>query len=93
MNNMKEVTELSKGNLGAMMCLMEISNLKDVMTTIRRCGIKGTDIYMLWSDLCSKDVSSLSILCKNCPDEVLIDACSRQDYSGRELVSEYFIND
>ena len=52
-------------------------------------SIRGTNLYALWSDLCGKDMAKVETLCKNCPTDILEDACNRQDYSGRELVSEY----
>ena len=59
------------------------------MAKIEICRIKGTDLYVLWSDLCDKDYGDVHLLCISCPDEILIDACSRQDYSGRKLVEKY----
>jgi hypothetical protein len=51
--------------------------------------LRGTNLYVLWSDLCNKDIKLVSTLCQNCPKEILEDACNRQDYSGRELVAKY----
>lgn len=53
--------------------------------------IYGTDIYVLYSDICGRDVArtlaviraaQLGMLSSN----VLKDACSRQDRSGRDLI-------
>jgi hypothetical protein len=91
----KMLLNLSQGNPGALtflMGLMESENIAfslDVMAKIGTCQIKGTDLYVLWSDLCGKDYGKVHMLCIACPDEVLKDACSRQDYSGRELVTKY----
>lgn len=52
-------------------------------------GIVGTDLYVLFSDLCGKDPGKTVRLIRDCPKGILIDAASRQDYSGRELVKEY----
>jgi hypothetical protein len=52
-------------------------------------SIRGTNLYVLWSDLCDKDLNKVEILCKNCPNDILEDACSRQDYSGINLIKEY----
>ena len=52
-------------------------------------SIRGTNLYVLWSDLCDKDLEKVEKLCKDCPDDILEDACSRQDYSGQELIAEY----
>lgn len=87
--------DLSKGNPGALNCLVQLTHpiLEDisgvVMKKIIDCKIVGTDIYVMWSDICGKNFLKMAKLCKDCPDDILIDACSRQDYSGRELVAEY----
>lgn len=52
-------------------------------------SLRGTNIYVLWSDLCDKDMFRVAVLCASCPNDILEDACSRQDYSGRALVREY----
>ena len=93
---MKQIIEWSNGNPGAMNFMMEffkpenavlgigiLSKLEELKT------IRGTNLYVLYSDLCGKDLKAVETLCKNCPSEILEDACSRQDYSGRELVKEY----
>lgn len=94
----QQIISMSKGNPGAMNCLIgmmtgDIMNSVHGLTIlpkIEKCKIEGTDLYVLWSDLCDKDYKKMAELCKNCPDDILIDACSRQDYSGIELVKEYF---
>ena len=82
-----------QGNPGAISFLAMLDDLEhfviitklDVATSIR-----GTNIWTLYSDLCGKDMDKVIALCKNCPTELLEDACSRQDRSGKELVKEYF---
>jgi len=54
-------------------------------------GIYGTAIYVLWSDICGKDMPKMLAVLRSVQlgfftREVLRDACSRQDYSGREMV-------
>jgi hypothetical protein len=93
----EELIYLSNGNPGAFACLMGlIEGDSDklvcgltIIPRIKTLDIRGTNLYVLWSDLCDKDYSKMAKLCKDCPDSILIDACSRQDYSGRELVKEY----
>ena len=86
---------LADGNPGAMTFLIQIisdDNLihcLPIMSKIESTGIKGTDLYVMYSDLCNKDMLLVKKLCLACPNDILIDACSRQDYSGRELVKEY----
>ena len=95
---LNQILKLSKGNPGAMTFLMEIVNGNiqsaifglTIIPKITECNIVGTDLYVLWSDLCHKNIEKVAQLCRNTPNDVLIDACSRQDYSGRKLVKNYF---
>jgi hypothetical protein len=57
-----------------------------------RCDIYGTDLYVLWNDICDRSIinsiallraTQLGILDHN----ILKDACSRQDYSGKSLIN------
>lgn len=92
---MKQLMEWSEGNPGALtflMSLMADEGLAAAMVIIpilEKYNIRGTDLYILWSDLCGKDVDRVAELISNCPQDILEDACSRQDYSGRALVAEY----
>lgn len=89
---MNTIISLAKSNPGALSFLMELnaSYVPDqIKDKIKSSGIVGTDLYVLWSDLCEKDLALVSKLVENCPLEILKDACSRQDYSGRKLVAEY----
>ena len=86
----------SQGNPGAMQFLVELFSDENMLyaipigTAIHAIpSLRGTNLYVLWSDLCYKDMATVSKLCKNCPHDILADACSRQDYSGRELVKNY----
>ena len=88
---------LSNGNPGALSFLIELmddNNLEiaiPIITKLELCTtIRGTNLYILYSDLCNKDLMRVYTLCLNCPCDILEDACSRQDYSGRELVKNYF---
>lgn len=94
----KELMELSNGNPGALSFLIEMMKNENLIYAailfkkLETCTtIVGEDLYVLWSDLCTKNPFLVSKLCENCPDNILIDACSRQDYSGRELIKQYLI--
>lgn len=97
---MKELIILSNGNPGALECLTGLMTGKQedsvagltIIPFIQENRISGTDIYVFWSDLANKDYQLMSYLCKECPKEILIDASSRQDRSGTELVKEYVDN-
>lgn len=93
---MKQIIQWSQGNQGALTFLMSImqpENAVKGITIIQKLeeakSIRGTNLYVLWADLCGRDMSKVETLCKNCPTDILEDACNRQDYSGRELVSKY----
>ena len=100
---MTVMTKMSEGNSGALTCLMELQTTgKDIdpqaamggmhsILMLDTLGIYGTDIYVLWSDICNRNTSimiavlrayQLSII----EGKIVADAASRQDYSGRELL-------
>lgn len=93
---MKQLIEWSQGNPGALnflMGLMRDENLKHSIPIVilleKATTIRGTNLWVLYSDLCGKDYAKVAQLCKDCPQAIIEDACSRQDYSGRELVASY----
>jgi hypothetical protein len=81
----------SAGNPGAAMALAELckDGHYDAVARLIELDIKGTDIYVLYSDICDKSPLATACLIQECPAEILKDAASRQDYSGRELVKPY----
>lgn len=89
------IMQYAQGNPGAMTFLMELFEKYlhcsiPIMMKLENCpSIKGTNLYVLWSDLCDKDMEKVCRLCETCPSDILEDACSRQDYSGIELVKSY----
>lgn len=96
------MVKMSDGNPGAIKVLMEMigpNNIDPdnvlggtgVILFLDTLGIYGTDIYVLYSDICNRSlVSMLAVLRATqmglFDGSVLKDACSRQDYSGREMV-------
>lgn len=93
----KYAANIAQGNpramTGFMKLLEEESKLDTFLVTMRldQCpSIRGTNFYVLYSDLCNKDIKVMSNLCSSdISNEVLEDACSRQDYSGKALVEDY----
>jgi hypothetical protein len=94
--NKEIITKLSDGNIGAAIFLIEM--LKDeniiyadiLFEKLDKCPtIIGTNLYVLWNDLCEQKPFLVACLCKLCPDDILIDACSRQDRSGKKLIEPY----
>lgn len=93
---MNQVIQWSKGNPGALTFLMELISPDNILHSLpialklTECEtIRGTNLYVLYSDLCNKSMETVAHLCMNCPSDILEDACNRQDYSGRELVKPY----
>jgi len=95
MLNMVEVMNLSEGNPGAMTFLFSLisapkfGDSKVIIEKVKKLAITGSDLYVLWSDLGGRSLSRVKEICEKVADHILIDACSRQDYSGRELIKEY----
>lgn len=101
---MDVVLKMSDGNPGAMGVIMEMlqpaaneidpdSVMGGMMKILAldTLGIYGTDIYVLHSDICGRDMVKMFAVLRAhqlgfLNDSVLKDACSRQDYSGREMI-------
>lgn len=87
----------SEGNFGAMAFLNSVFSLDEekknsILSKLDEMkSIRGSNAYVLWSDLCGKNLAKVQKLCENCPSEILENACSRQDYSGIKLVSNYLV--
>lgn len=85
------IINYSNGNLGAMNFLIGLMKepLIHSYEVIDKCKIKGTNLWVLFSDLGNKDYTNVQMICSKVPDKVLIDACNRQDYSGIALIKPY----
>lgn len=93
---MKQVIEWSQGNPGALAFLLGLLKPENLIASITISdkinkveSLRGSNLYILFSDLCDKDYNKVEKLCTDCPDSVLADACSRQDRSGKALVAEF----
>lgn len=97
------VTKLCNGNPGAInACCVLIKEGAHIypytdgceyLMTLDSIGIYGTDIYVLWSDICQRDLEKMIQMLRIATidpskADLLKDACSRQDYSGRRLLQE-----
>lgn len=100
---MDVIVKMSEGNPGAMTALMEILNKgaeidpDDFMgglgavLSLDSDGIYGTDIYVLWSDICDRNTAKMLSVLRACQlgffnRQTLIDACNRQDRSGKNMI-------
>ena len=101
-NGMSSIMKLADGNPGAMSALFELLNTKcdpdnfmgglGNLLSLDTHMIYGSDIYVLYSDLCNKDVVRMCAVLRSVQlgilqESILQDACSRQDYSGREMIN------
>ena len=90
-----KMIDLAEGNQGSLVFLTKLtqnSNIQEsavIALVIGQTGMKGADLYALWNDLGGRDLTKVREICKKVPSYVLIDACSRRDRSGQELIEEY----
>lgn len=95
--------KMSDGNPGAITTMVELLQCNasidpesafgniGAIITLDSLNIYGTDIYVLWSDICNKDTTKMIAVLRASqlgllPSVTLKDACSRQDYSGKEMI-------
>lgn len=94
--------KMSNGNPGAIGALAQILQSGNIdpdnslggigpILLLDTYGIYGTDIYILWNDICKREiVKTLAVLRATqlgfFSSHILKDACSRQDRSGVALV-------
>ncbi len=96
------VVELSEGNPGAVTALMEAMTCERALNGpmgafypllgLDGWEIYGSDIYVLWNDICDRDadkmVSIVELTQRGDIDYLTLkDACSRQDYSGKDMIN------
>lgn len=93
---MMHLMKYAGGNPGALILLMDLMNNHPVVMLClvekldKIPSLRGDNLYVLLNDLCYDDKDLiLKLLTSECPDNVLADACSRQDYSGRDMVKQY----
>jgi hypothetical protein len=102
-NVVSMVTKMSDGNPGAITAMMEIMKINKTVDpdsflgeigsilSLDSMGIYGTDIYVLWSDICERDTVSMISVLRACQmgfisEDVIKDASGRQDRSGVEMI-------
>lgn len=91
------IVKMCDGNPGAMNVLTQLlySNMPidglSLILMLDSIGIYGTDIYVLYSDICNCDIDNTVMVIRAVQlgffdGNILKDAAHRQDYSGRDLV-------
>lgn len=95
--------KLAEGNPGALTAMIEMCKAKPtvdpdsatgvlgILHSLDDYGIYGTDIYVLFSDICGRNAAKTIAVLRAVQlglftREILADACHRQDYSGRDMV-------
>lgn len=100
---MSAITKMADGNPGSAMAMSVMSTKVAIIDPddffgsfgpilqLDSFGIYGTDIYILYNDICGRDASKTIAMLRACQlglfDSALLKAaCSRQDGSGIKLV-------
>lgn len=100
---MSATMKMVDGNPGAITALMSMMNEAETidpqnfagslspLLDLDSHGIYGTDIYVLWSDICGKDNAKTLAVLRAVQlgffnEQTLKEACSKQDYSGRDMI-------
>lgn len=101
-STMDVIVKMSEGNPGAMTTLMNLltpNNIDPdnimggvgVMLSLDTYGIYGTDIYILFNDICDRNLVKMLTVLRATQlgyfnHNTLKDVCHRQDRSGKALV-------
>lgn len=83
---------LGAGNPGALSALANLNDLgtasaAECVDRLESAGIRGSGIYVLWSDACGRDTELLVDVVLTAPDELLVEASGRDDRSAKDLLS------
>lgn len=108
---MKDILlKLADGNPGALQFLLAIAGRMDIDVRYSKAlaiaeilNIRGSNLYILWNDICERNTELTVFVLLAADDsiinaDVLIDACSRQDRSGRDMIDitkviEHYLTD
>lgn len=92
-----EILSLVGSNPGAMRFVSQMGSRSDTEEMIEKIrdlpSLRGTNIYVLCSDICGGDLDLVHHLLDAVPREELEQACSKQDFSGKYLVQKYPIQE
>lgn len=97
------LAKLAEGNIGALTAMMEMCKIsEDVdpdscwglyssLIDLDSFGIYGSDIYILWNDICNRDsIKTIGVLRATqmglFDSNILKDAAHRQDRTGKSLI-------
>ena len=88
---------LAQGNKNASECLTGIINGSIdnatagivIIPKINKCLIMGDNLANFYVNICGRDYTLMGFLCKNVPDDKLVEACSKRGELAREVVREW----
>lgn len=88
MKDLARLLRLSDGNPGASICLIGIYEYSsNIINQIDSLGIKGTEIYVLFNDICNQDYILFQIILNKCNSDDIRNAARKQDYLGVNIPS------
>ncbi len=76
---------MSQNNQGALRAIMEMIKAKkdDILEYCAKNQIFGTNLYILFNDICNNNLDYMSYLIKNAVETEVIKYSHKQDYSGK----------
>lgn len=95
MFEINELVNFAQGNIGAASFLNKLSQYDEMksililMTIKNNEELRGAKLWVLYKDLGNMELDRVYELCAHTPHNILVEACCRSDYSGRELVAPY----
>ena len=95
MFEINELVNFAQGNMGAASFLNKLSqhdpieSILILMTIKNNDELRGAKLWVLYKDLGNMDLDRVYELCAHTPHNILVEACSRSDRSGLELVAPY----
>lgn len=95
MFEINELVNFAQGNIGAASFLNKLSQYDEMksililMTIKNNEELRGAKLWVLYKDLGNTELDRVYELCAHTPHNILVEACSREDYSGRVLVAPY----
>lgn len=86
----EELIEWSNGNLGGLSFLLMLNKQDDtiiqdiIYQKLKKCTeIRDWKLWVLFNDLCERDIYNVAMLALECSDEMLTNVCMRDDRSGK----------
>ncbi len=90
----QKIITLSQGNPGAAVFLTTAMRTDTIFSIVlvdelERMGLKGSALWVMYADICDHDLNKVGRLISTVPRAKVIEACLKQDRSGKQLIEEY----